>query len=90
MARTITVPQPPQLDAPLDMETLGAFVRYKRSTLGITLEDAAALCGLSKQAYNNIEKGVVTVRAETLFKALNGLGIALTVAPQQETDDEWI
>ncbi|WP_417681862.1 hypothetical protein [Pseudidiomarina aquimaris] len=56
MARTITVPQPPQLDAPLDMATLGAFVRYKRSTLGITLENAAALRGLSKQAAHVVQR----------------------------------
>lgn len=90
MARTISIPELPQLDQPLDMATLGAFVRYKRAKLGITLEDAAALCGLSKQAYNNVEKGVATVRADTLFKALQGLGIGLSVTPEQEADDEWI
>lgn len=36
---------------------LGAYIRHHRTHLGLTLEDAAALCEVSKQTYNNIELG---------------------------------
>ena len=43
----------------------------------MTIENAAGICGVSKQAFSNVESGLETVKAETIFKVLNCLGIAL-------------
>ncbi|WP_417664466.1 helix-turn-helix domain-containing protein [Pseudidiomarina donghaiensis] len=92
MARKITMTPKPDLSKTNDMTTIGNLVRHKRTTLGITLEDAASLCHLSKQAYSNVEKGLESVRVETLLKVLNALGIQLAVsdtAEVAEVSNDW-
>ena len=92
MARNITITPKPDLSRANNMATIGALVRHKRTMLGITLEDAASLCQLSKQAYNNVEKGLESVRVETLFKVLDALGIQLTVSDTSEVgevNNDW-
>jgi transcriptional regulator with XRE-family HTH domain len=92
MARNITITPKPDLSETNDMTTIGNLVRHKRTALGITLEDAASLCQLSKQAYNNVEKGLESVRVETLLKVLDALGIQLTVSDTSEVgevNNDW-
>ncbi|WP_404401673.1 helix-turn-helix domain-containing protein [Idiomarina seosinensis] len=93
MAKRIIIPTKPDLNQPLSVSQIANYVRYKRASLGMTLEDAASLCGLSKQAYNNVEKGLPNVRIETVFKVLEGLGIKLFINEQQESpagrNDGW-
>ena len=92
MARNITITPKPDLSQANSMATIGALVRHKRTMLGITLEDAASLCQLSKQAYNNVEKSLESVRVETLLKVLNALGIQLTVRDTTEVaevSNDW-
>lgn len=92
MARSITITPKPDLSRANNMATIGALVRHKRTMLGITLEDAASLCQLSKQAYNNVEKGLESVRVETLLKVLDALGIQLTVSDTTEVaevSNDW-
>jgi len=88
MAKRVVISEKPDLSAATDITVLGRFVRYKRTSLNLTLEDAASLCGLSKQAYNNVEKGLSTIRVETLFKVLVALGISLSIK-EQGNDDGW-
>ena len=88
--RQVTQSTKPDLSNPVDMKTLGAMVRYRRTSLGITLEDAAGLCGLSKQAYNNVEKGLLTVKVDTLFKVLSAFGVALFLQEPSEGSDDWV
>lgn len=71
------------------MNAIGGYIRYQRTTLGMTLIDAAALSNLSKQTYQNIEKGHSTVKVESLLKACKALGIGLNINTQ-ELDNEWI
>lgn len=70
MARTVVVTTKPDITKPVDMPLLGAYIRHHRTQLGMTLEDAAALCGVSKQAYNNIELGEKNLNVDTLFLSL--------------------
>ncbi|CUS48001.1 MAG: helix-turn-helix protein [Idiomarinaceae bacterium HL-53] len=99
MARRVVVTPQPDLSQPADMALLGAVVRHRRTSLKLTLEDAAALCGISKQAYNNIELGSENVKVETLFKVLTAFGISLRVNAPAFTDtgsdiggasDDWL
>jgi transcriptional regulator with XRE-family HTH domain len=90
MAKQVMQTQKPKLDNVVDMSLLGQMVKYKRTSIGMRLEDAASLCSVSKQAYNNIELGVENVRANTLFKVLAGLGVKLFIADFKEVDSEWV
>ncbi|OUS28064.1 hypothetical protein A9Q98_07950 [Thalassotalea sp. 42_200_T64] len=95
MAKRVIATKSPNLDLPVNIKRLGEFVRYKRTSLDLTIENAASLCGVSKQALNNIELGVETVKLVTLFKVINELGISLwfekpNASSKVETDDEWL
>lgn len=99
MARRVVATPKPDLSQPADMVLLGAVVRHRRTALNMTLEDAAGLCGISKQTYNNIELGVENVKVETLFKVLTAFGISLKVNDSTSTNsnsddsggnDEWL
>lgn len=89
MTRRVIATEKPDLNVPLDMNILGRFVRYKRTSLAMTLEDAASLCGLSKQAYSNVEKGVEHIRVDTIFKVATALGVKLTIEDLVRGDDDW-
>jgi transcriptional regulator with XRE-family HTH domain len=95
MAKRVIATKAPNIDLPINMIRLGEFVRFKRTSLDITIENAASLCGVSKQALNNIELGVDSVKLVTLFKVINQLGISLWLESQsaecaKEIDDEWL
>ena len=95
MAKRVIATKAPNIDLPVNMIRLGEFVRFKRTSLDITIENAASLCGISKQALNNIELGVDSVKLVTLFKVINQLGISLWFESQgaecnKEKDDEWL
>jgi transcriptional regulator with XRE-family HTH domain len=99
MARTVVVTPKPDITKPVDMPLLGAYVRHHRTRLGMTLENAAALCRVSKQAYNNIELGEKNHNVDTLFRVLNALGIMLRISHTAEAhalseqgvdDGEWL
>ncbi|MFU8785321.1 helix-turn-helix domain-containing protein [Aliidiomarina sp.] len=90
MARRVVATPKPNPSQPADMALLGAVVRYRRTGLNITLEDAAALCGVSKQAYNNVELGSENIKVETLFKVLTAFGISLRVTDLSGGSDEWL
>ncbi|GAB3025229.1 helix-turn-helix domain-containing protein [Bowmanella dokdonensis] len=89
MAKRVVPAEKPDMTRAVDMAMLGAYIRYKRSLLGITLEDAASLSGVSKQAYSNVETGKANTRADTLFKALEALGIQLQIVDIPEQTDDW-
>lgn len=89
MAKKVVLTPPPNLAGDLDMVSIGEFVRHQRTKLSMTLVDAAALSNLSKQTYQNIEKGHSTVKVASLLKACNALGVKLHIEPLEITD-EWI
>ncbi|MCI2282706.1 helix-turn-helix domain-containing protein [Colwellia sp. MSW7] len=95
MAKRIIATKAPNNDLPVNMVRLGEFVRFKRTSLDMTIENAASLCGVSKQALNNIELGMDSVKLVTLFKVLTQLGISLwfenqSALDKKEIDDEWL
>jgi len=95
MAKRVVATKAPNLDLPVNMIRLGEFVRFKRTSLDLTIENAASLCGVSKQALSNIELGSDSVKLITLFKVINQLGISLwfenqSALAKKEIDDEWL
>ena len=77
------------------MRRLCKCVRFKRTSLGMTIETAASLCRVSKQTFSNVESGFKTVKAETIFKVLDCLGIVLwfdrnSIESTTGETDEWL
>lgn len=62
--------------------SVGAAVREIRQRfVGITLEDYARLCGLSKTTLMNIERDDPRVLLESVKKAVEPLGYQLSLVP---------
>jgi HTH-type transcriptional regulator / antitoxin HipB len=61
-------------------EDIGRIIRQKRKDDGLTLEEAAAVCGVSYPFLSALENGKETVRLDKLLKVLQGLGIDLSAS----------
>ncbi len=84
MARPLKVYSQPRDQGPLTPKRLGDFVRAKRTQAGLRIDDAAQLCGVTTETLSRIETAKSTVRLDSLFKVLKGLGIELEVKPWSE------
>jgi len=71
----------------IDFKWLGQYIRYKRTSLGIGVVEAAAMCGLSKTAYSNVELGKNS-RVETMFIVLTNFGVRLNV--EDDNNVKWV
>jgi len=58
-------------------EDLGSIIRQKRKADGLTLEEAAAVCGVSYAFFSALENGKETVRLNKVLQVLASLGIEL-------------
>ena len=94
MAKRVVISEKPDETVPVNMQRLGQFIRFRRTSMSMTIESAAAICGISKQAFSNAESGLESTRAKTIFKVLDCLGITLWFdnrAGANDTghNDEW-
>lgn len=80
MAKRVVNAPKPVLCGPLTLDQLAATIRHRRSAAGLTIAEAAGLCGLSKQAYHNLELGAANSRSDTLFSVCAALGIEMAIA----------
>jgi transcriptional regulator with XRE-family HTH domain len=76
-------PSEPLLQQPAEF---GAAIRSARTSAGLTLEDAAAGLGISKQTLLNLERGKGTVSLGTALDAAVQLGVALFMAPSNRRE----
>jgi HTH-type transcriptional regulator / antitoxin HipB len=58
-------------------DDIGKLVRLKRRQDGLTLEQAAAICGVSYAFFSALENGKQTVRLNKVLQVLQTLGIEL-------------
>ncbi len=77
----------PDNTKPVDFNWLGQYIRYRRTSIGIGVVEAATMCGLSKTAYSNVELGKNS-RVETLFSVLTSFGVRLNV--QDDDNVKWV
>lgn len=93
MTKTLIVEQTPDLTAPFSAKLLGKAIKARRTQSQLRLEDAAALCGVAKQTFLNIEHGHETIKLSSLLRVCEGLGIKLGIQPwvqkPSEVNDEW-
>ena len=85
MARTITqlhLPARPIIETQADF---GAFVRGMRTQLGLRIDDAAALCGVSVALLSALENGKPrSIGLDHALKIARQLGLALLAVPRAD------
>ena len=59
---------------------IGVAIRKKRKTDGLTLADAAGLCGVGYRFMSDLENGKETVQVGKVLKVLTSLGLEMTIA----------
>lgn len=76
MAKVVKALKTPETQ-PLTKESLGQFVKARRTQSGLRLEDTALLCGVSKDTLTKIENGTGGVRFDSVLLVCRKLGIKL-------------
>ena len=66
---------------------IGAAIRKKRKEDGLTLADAAALCGVGYRFLSDLENGKPTVQMGKVLQVLTALGLDLYVASREWADE---
>ncbi|NOQ52881.1 MAG: helix-turn-helix domain-containing protein [Desulfuromonadaceae bacterium] len=61
----------------INPEDIGQIIRQKRKDDGLTLAEAAAVCGVSYAFLSALENGKATVQLNKVLQVLRGLGIEL-------------
>ena len=74
----------PPFDTALTPETIGLFIKARRTQQGLSTNDAAMLCGVSAQTLNNIENGIAGMKVSSVLSIMSALGIKLQIAPWNE------
>lgn len=83
-ADTTTLLQPLRIENASD---LGPAVRARRREQSLRIDDAASLSSVSVDLLSRLENGKGSVRLDKLLKVLDGLGLALVLAPK---DHPWM
>lgn len=83
-ADTSTLLQPLRIENASD---LGPAVRARRREQSLRIDDAASLSGVSVDLLSRLENGKGSVRLDKLLTVLDGLGLALVLAPK---DHPWM
>ncbi len=94
MSKTIAVVPTPDLSQAFSAELLGQAIKARRTQSQLTLDNAAALCGVAKQTLLAIEHGKQTIKLDSILKICQGLGLTLSVSPWSNSDvqevfDDW-
>ena len=79
MSKTVValpVPPPQQM---LDAATLGSFIRAQRTKSGMSIHDAAALCGVAVGTMSRLETASGNVKLSSVLTVCAMLGVALTI-----------
>lgn len=65
------------------LEDIGAVLRRTRQAAGLTQEQVAALAGITRPRYREIEAGSAAARATTLINISRALGLEIMLIPQR-------
>ena len=79
MSKTV-IPLPiPEPQTLVDAETLGRFVRARRTQAGMGIHEAAAFCGVAVGTMTKIERASGDVRLSTVLNVCRMLGVSLHI-----------
>ena len=63
-------------------DDIGAAVRKKRKTDGLTLADAAAMCNVGYRFFSDLENGKSTAHIGKVLQVLSCLGLEVVILPR--------
>ena len=66
---------------------IGAAIRKKRKDDGLTLSDAAALCGVGYRFMSDLENGKATVQLGKVLQVLKALGLDVFIELKMWPDE---
>lgn len=92
MAKHIKPLDTPDLSQALTPELLGKAIKARRTQSNLSIEDAAALCGVAKQTFMKIEHGQHASQLGSILKICSALGVTLSIQswqPNDEVLDVW-
>ena len=72
----LPIPAPQQL---FDAETLGRFIRARRTQTGMGIHEAAAFCGVAVGTMTKIERASGDVRLSTVLNVCRMLGVTISI-----------
>ena len=71
--------QAPSFQEPITLETIGKFIKARRTQQGLNTLDCAMLCNISAHTLNKIENGFEGVRLNTLLQIMEALGMEMSM-----------
>ena len=71
----------PSFDEALTIESIGIFIKARRTQQGLSTKDAAMLCGVSANTLNSIENGIAGMKVSSILSIMTALGIKLQISP---------
>ena len=84
MPKTIKPLPIPVQSGPLDAETLGKFIRARRTQSGMGMHETAAFCGVAVDTLSKIETARGDVKLSSILKVCRMLGVTLRVEPWKQ------
>jgi transcriptional regulator with XRE-family HTH domain len=84
MPKTIKPMPTPVQSGLLDAETLGKFIRARRTQSGLGMHEAAAFCGVAVDTLSKIETARGDVKLSSILTVCRMLGIRLIVDSWEE------
>lgn len=82
--KKVKATNPPSFNEALTTDSIGLFIKARRTQQGLSTNDAAMLCGVSTNTLNSIENGVSGMKVSSILSIMNALGIKLRVLPWSE------
>ncbi len=71
--------QPPTFKEAITLETIGKYIKARRTQQGLNTLDCAMLCNISAHTLNKIENGFEGVRLNTLLQIMEALGMEMSM-----------
>lgn len=84
MSKTVKPMPTPEQNGPLDAETLGKFIRARRTQSGMGMHEAAAFCGVAVDTLTKIETARGDVKLSSVLTVCRMLGISLKIEPWEK------
>ena len=87
MVKNIKKIATPDLNQALTPELLGQAIKARRTQSNLSIEDAAALCGVAKQTFMKIEHGQHASQLGSILKICSALGVTLSIQSWSRDDE---
>lgn len=88
MVKHVKKLETPNLKQSLTHQLLGQAIKARRTQSNLRQEDAAALCGVAKQTFMQVEHGNSSNKLEGVLQICSALGIQLRIMPWKDID--WL